>query len=280
MAISLILPVHNAENFLIATLYSINEALGAGDQLVIIFDSCTDRSIAVFKEWRELNASSIEYEITTSVETLGGVAEARNRGLDLVDRPWISFIDHDDVISPSIYRDLLASAARADADVARCGFAKCSKEHVEICYPDLSPDYYAFFGIFIWNSLFDTRLIKANGIRFVPGYGEDYEFNLQVAQYCKRQTFVKGPLYFWKIHGLNHHMARRPEDFAERVIGIFNRNHSYLVNAPNAGAAFSKWVYEYITHLRGQFGSVAVDASIEKSGLSASLSQIKSLSRV
>lgn len=278
MAVSLILPVHNAENFLIETLYSINEALGSGDQLIIIFDNCTDGSIAVFETWRDLNMGSIEYEITTSVETLGGVAEARNRGLDLADRPWIGFIDHDDIVSASIYRDLLGAAQRSGADVARCGYAKRSKLQVEVCYPDLSPDYYAFFGIFVWNSLFDAALIKENSIRFVPGYGEDYEFNLRIAQHSKRQTFVKTPLYYWRIHGLNHHMARRPEDFIERVLGILDRNQGYLARAPNAGAAFSKWVHDYLVHLRSQFGPAVIDTTIEKSGLAASLPKIWSLS--
>ncbi|TIX89353.1 glycosyltransferase [Rhizobium sp. P44RR-XXIV] len=278
MAISLILPVHNAENFLVETLYSINEALGTGDQLVIIFDNCTDGSVAVFETWRKLNASAIEYEITISVETLGGVAEARNRGIDLADRPWISFVDHDDVVSASIYRDLLAATSRTGADVARCGYAKRSKDNVEVFYPDFSPDYYAFFGIFIWNSLFDAELIRGNAIRFVPGYGEDYEFNLRIAQHSKSQTFVKGPLYYWRIHGLNHHLARRPEDFVERVLGMFYRNQTYLSRAPNAGAAFSKWVHDYLVHLRNQFGSAAVDAAIEKSGLGPSLSRIWLLS--
>jgi len=277
MTISLIVPIHNAEQYLQNTLQALDEALGPQDQLIAVFDNCQDRSLSTLERWRDSRHAGERCEVVISETAFGDVAKSRNRGLELADRSWVAFADHDDYVVPTIYEELLRGAEHFNADVVRCGYGVKKPQSLEIVYPDFPPDYYAFFGIFIWNSLFRRELIIENGLRFKPGYGEDYEFNLQIAQYCNHQAFVRKPLYYWNVHGDNHHLARKPEDFLKRAVGIYSRNLVYLQRNPNAGAAFRIWVTNYLTHLRATFGEPQIDAAIKKEGCAESLQNIVSL---
>ncbi len=272
MSLSLVMPIHNAARFLSKTLSSVHEALRQDDQLILILDGCTDNTEAALRSWMSAHSDSVSYEINVDVGSYGGVAHSRNRGISLASRNWIGFIDHDDSVAPSIYKTLTDKAASSGADVVRSGYVKRTAQSFEVVYPDLAPEAYSFFGIFVWNSIFSKALIVDNGISFLPGYGEDYEFNLEVSKSVSRQAFVREPLYFWHIHDFNQHKVRRPVDFAARAAGIFQRHQSYLAAVPNAEAAFYRWLRDYSSYLGTQFPPKEVADALEVHGITEILS--------
>ncbi|POO48414.1 hypothetical protein CPJ18_26175 [Agrobacterium rosae] len=263
MAVSVIVPVHNAADFLGPTLSSIANALESRDQLILVFDSCTDQSVETFLRWRRNQIANIEFEISVKETNCGSVSGSRNVGIELVNREWLTFADHDDRVLPRAYRDM-ERVGNHEVDVVRAGYIKQVGQDYEVVYPKYSPDMYAFYGIFVWNSLFSVDMIRKNNIEFIAGYGEDYEFNLNIAKVCKSQGFLRKPVYTWMIHGNNQHLSRKPVDFANRVLGIFDRHHEYFHSNHNALAVFVQWVEEYTTHLKIKFPDYDIAADWEK----------------
>lgn len=260
MPVSVIVPIHNAGAFLHETLESIYDALSDGDELITVFDSCTDNSRNVYDQWQEAKTASPAADVAFvhfDVE-FHAISLSRNLGIESATRPWMAFVDHDDLVSPEIYRQLIAQGEATGVDVVRSGYAKFSRFIDEEIYPDFAPDFYAFFGMFVWNGVFRRDLLKNNAIRFVPGYGEDYEFNLQVARHANGQHYVNSCFYFWRIHDSNHHKKRTPEDFFKRVSSLIDNCGEYILACPNAQYAFTRWFIDYLNYLNTIFQTAIV----------------------
>lgn len=283
MAVSIIIPVHNAQAFLLETLVSVNSALRSDDEMVIVFDNCSDMSLEIFLEWdRRLQSSPQRADYCLrryKTGLFGGVANARNSGLEIAEKEWIGFADHDDFVAPTAYRDLIFSAESCEADVVRSGFCKAWPDgKTEVVFPNFVPEFYAFFGIFVWNSLFKAELITQNRIRFTPGYGEDYEFNLWISRFCKKQAFLDDVTYTWIQGGNNLHKKRKPIDFLKRVTSILENHIRYLTTAPNARYSFIKWVVEYSEYLISIFSAEEMGQAFVKARFKDSLDSLRYLS--
>ena len=251
MSISLIIPIHNAENDIVNTLNSVCQSLTENDELILVFDNCQDGSFKLCQNWNANVGGGLNilmYEVS-----FGAVSLSRNFGIKKASKKWITFADHDDLVAPSIYKDLLLQAEYNNVDVVRAGFVEKHSHQEVAVYPDFPLDTYPFFGIFIWNSLFRRELLIDNNIEFIPGYGEDYEFNLYVARYAKSQEFLHKCLYYWRLHDNNQHKKRKPEDFFFRIQSILGNHIDYLLEVPNASYAFVKWYLNYLGHLNNIF---------------------------
>lgn len=264
MSVSVIIPIHNAAPFLHETLESVYDALVDGDELITVFDDCHDDSAAVYEAWRREKQAAPHVDVAFAAHHVGvrSISLSRNIGLDAATRDWVAFVDHDDLVASEMYKILTSAGDALRLDVVRCGYAKFFRTVDEVVFPDFSPEYYAFFGIFVWNGVLRRECINRHGIRFVPGYGEDYEFNLQLARVMKGQHFVQQCFYFWRMHQENHHKKRSPIDFMGRVESLIEHCGDYLLACPNAQTSFAQWLTEYTEYLNLSFPVQFVSASL------------------
>lgn len=100
--ISIIVPVFNAEKYLQRCLDSIKKQTFQDFECIIIDDGSSDNSYSICKEY----SNSDNRFITISVPN-GGVAKARNIGLEHVNSPWITFVDADDFVYPEYLDNFL-----------------------------------------------------------------------------------------------------------------------------------------------------------------------------
>lgn len=252
MSISLIIPIHNAESDIYNTLNSVSKSLSKTDEILLILDNCTDNTLDLCQRWKREKEDKVNcsiYEVN-----FGAVSLSRNFGIEKSNNKWVAFSDHDDLVSPTIYQDLLHEAEYTNADVVRAGFIEKYTDKEVPVYPDFPLDTYAFHGIFIWNSLFKKTLLDKQNIRFIPGYGEDYEFNLCIARHAESQVFLNKCVYYWRLHDNNQHKKRKAADFFFRIDSILNNHVDYLESVPNANYAFTKWFLNYLSHLKKLFG--------------------------
>ncbi len=264
MSVSVIIPIHNAAPFLHETLESVYDALVDGDELITVFDNCCDASSTVYEAWRNEKqiAQGADVAFVAHHVNVRSISLSRNIGLDVATRKWVAFVDHDDLVAPEMYKILTSTGDALRMDVVRCGYAKFCNTVDEVVYPDFSPAYYAFFGIFVWNGVLRRDSIDRYGIRFVPGYGEDYEFNLQLSRVIKSQHFVQNCFYFWRMHNENHHKKRSPSDFVDRVESLIAHCGDYLLACPNAKASFVRWFTDYTEYLNNSFPVPFVSAAL------------------
>jgi CDP-glycerol glycerophosphotransferase len=116
-AISVVLPVYNAERTLRACLDSVVRQTLAGIEVVAVDDGSTDGSSAVLREYRDAHPDRLVVLRTGN----HGANRARNEALKNVTGAYVLFVDSDDTLAPDMCEKLYARAIRGNDDVVVCG---------------------------------------------------------------------------------------------------------------------------------------------------------------
>ena len=96
--VSIVVPVFNAENYIVQTLQSVMDQSFTDWELILVDDLSTDRSAVLIEEFaREHPEARIRLLYQ---ESNAGAAAARNRGVDEAQGRYIAFLDADDIWYP------------------------------------------------------------------------------------------------------------------------------------------------------------------------------------
>ena len=123
--ISIIVPIYNTEKYLHQCLDSIINQTYTNFEVLLVNDGSTDSSGMICQEYVE-NDSRFRYFEKDN----GGVASARNLGLERSGGAYITFIDSDDWVEPN-YLDVLYTALKEnDTDVAISTYKRFAQDGV------------------------------------------------------------------------------------------------------------------------------------------------------
>lgn len=111
--ISVIIPVHNVERYLLECLDSVRKQTFSKIEIICVNDSSTDGSLQILKQQASLDP---RIRIVEHYSNLG-LSAARNTGLKESNAPWIVFIDSDDIVSKHLCERCLRAAESHDSDV-------------------------------------------------------------------------------------------------------------------------------------------------------------------
>ena len=112
MKISVIVPVYNTEKYLPRCIDSILAQTFTDFELLLIDDGSTDNSGRICGEY-----ALKDKRIKVVHKENGGVSRARNLGIDNAQGEYLSFIDSDDYIRPTMYSELIAIADKYNVDL-------------------------------------------------------------------------------------------------------------------------------------------------------------------
>lgn len=117
MSVSVIIPLFNKERYVARALQSVITQTHPPDDIIVIDDGSTDRSVDVVREFRD-------HRITLIEQPNAGPGAARNRGLQLVETDFVAFLDADDCWSANYLRHGLTIFRESDPNVAAvaCGY--------------------------------------------------------------------------------------------------------------------------------------------------------------
>ena len=99
--ISVIVPIYNVEKYLRTCLNSLLEQTYENFEVLMINDGSTDSSATICQEYAERDSRFVYFE-----KENGGLASARNFGIDHSKGMYISFIDSDDWVVETYLLDL------------------------------------------------------------------------------------------------------------------------------------------------------------------------------
>ena len=123
--ISIIVPIYNTEKYLRQCLDSIINQTYTNFEVLLINDGSTDSSGMICQEYVERDSRFHYFE-----KDNGGVASARNLGLERSVGAYITFIDSDDWVEPN-YLDVLYTALKEnDTDVAISTYKRFAQDGV------------------------------------------------------------------------------------------------------------------------------------------------------
>ena len=108
--ISIIIPVYNVENHI---------------------EHCLESVIWIIESNLSWLNSSIDKRIEVIHKPNGGLADARNTGIDRANGVYLGFLDSDDYIYPTFYEELYKIVKEYNADIGECEFLRISIEEKE-----------------------------------------------------------------------------------------------------------------------------------------------------
>lgn len=209
--ITVIVPVHNGENYLEKCIESIAGQGYEELEILVVNDGSTDRTADVCEKLAEKDG---RLRVMTLPDL--GVSAARNKGLEQARGTYIMFVDADDRLRPGVLGRLYELLLETDSDMAGCGFAAWSSDEewerlsecTEACtgtteaFPVITYDSNAYLrdellkgNTRCWSKLYKRSLIGR--VRFREGLtiGEDMLFLVDLLPYMKRVSETAYPGY-------------------------------------------------------------------------------------
>lgn len=113
--ISVIIPVYNVEKYLNKCVDSVISQTYKDLQIILVDDGSTDGSSKICDEY-----AKADIRISVIHKQNGGLSSARNAGMEIVEGDYITFLDSDDYVSPTVYEELYKIIKSQDSDSIAC----------------------------------------------------------------------------------------------------------------------------------------------------------------
>ena len=236
-AISVIIPVFNAEKYLKRCVDSVLKSLGdlSGEVLLVDNDS-SDDSLALCREY----AKKYPKIVSVSQCHTPGAAAVRNFGVSKAKGKYIWFIDADDWISEDAITKLAASANKTEADIVMMGAERVypdgHRDYLSPVSPD-EPDYksrFVRYGMGPWQVMIRRKWWIDNKFTFKERFiHEDMELMSALILYTDKLASVNEPLYFYSQ---NDESVLHQKKFNPHIFDIFPALEGLYQRFNEAGA--------------------------------------------
>lgn len=202
--VSVIVPVYNVEKYLRVCLDSILCQTYHNLDVILVDDGSTDESGRLCDEY-----GNLDNRVRVIHKENGGLASARNVGLDFVKGDYICFVDSDDFIEPSMVENLLESITANCTRIAFCGIRTFDLKESSFGIKDAKIiDRREFWNIYFsdnnilcvvqWNKIYDSTLWES--IRYPLGKINEDEFVLtELLDSVNELSYVDKCLYNYRI---------------------------------------------------------------------------------
>lgn len=135
--ISVIVPVYRAEKYLERCVKSILNQTYKNLEVILVDGGSPDNCPALCDKFAEADR-----RVKVIHKQNGGVAEARNSGLDAVTGDYITFVDSDDYIDSVMYENMTAKVTEHNCDVVLCDCVKDSPDKSEVYTHNIRAGFY------------------------------------------------------------------------------------------------------------------------------------------
>lgn len=254
-AISIIVPVYQAEAYLEACVESVKGQSFQDWELLLIDDGSTDRSPQLCDRFAEGDSRIHALHQPKN----GGVSEARNRGLREAKGESIAFLDSDDGFEPRTLETLWSLREQTGADTVGCAHRNLLPDGSGTVEPLLPAGVYDRQGIregivypllgdrlrlpvfngFIWRYLFSADILREAHITFEGAYLEDELFLMEYFCHAKRLAVTEEPLYRYLLNP-NSATHKYMKDF-QTVFGRFMERKAALAERFSLAEARPLW---------------------------------------
>lgn len=258
--ISVIVPVHNAENYLEKCLNSIIPQLSDQDEILLMNDWSTDSSTQICEEY-----SKKYNNIFTQYNENGGPSKTRNLGIEKATGKYLLFIDSDDYLKENYVVKMLEDIENYELTVCSYSFVyedlnkiqeqKYSNKLGNVIIPkdDFIKLYHVQLLNLVWNKIYRSDIIKKNNIRFDEKItkGEDLLFNLDYIAHINTEIkIINESLYYYvtKPTGLNRSFREPIKDRMERTSLVYNKMKNITTKHNNE--IIAEIINMYFIHLR------------------------------
>lgn len=185
--ISVIVPIYNVENYLPRCVDSLINQTYKNLEIILVDDGSPDSCPKICDDYANKDS-----RIKVVHKENGGLSDARNAGMKVATGEYISYIDSDDWVEPSMFEDMLNRLLLDNSDVVSCGVKWVEEDGTLI--RDVTVEKDAVIGKeeavkeilsdgllkqHVWNKLYKSELVS--DIPFEKGkYHEDVYWSYQI----------------------------------------------------------------------------------------------------
>lgn len=200
---SVIIPVYNVDKYIDRCVESVIEQTYANMEIILVDDGSTDASAKICDDWKNKDS-----RISVIHKANGGLASARNAGLEIATGDLVSFIDSDDYIDENLYEDIVKYFEDTSLDVVAFGLYEIYGDYktsvnIKDGYIDVNEavkhllTWDGQVRSFAWNKIYRMSAIK--NIRFCEAlrYGEDTPFVFRTLISTKKYLQINRPYYYY-----------------------------------------------------------------------------------
>ncbi len=176
-------------------------------RITIINDGSTDDTLTALKRYQGNDL------VTVYSKTNGGLSDARNYGMKIMQADYVVFVDSDDFVEKDFLQCLYSQYENSKCDLAICGYQKEDADgevrFVGIGQKEVISSRKALDQIFVstgfegyaWNKLFKTSIIKDNNLSFIyDSTIEDMYFACEYLLHCNMVSFDPKVVYHYVVH--------------------------------------------------------------------------------
>lgn len=255
--LSIIIPVYNTEKYIHRCINSILTQEFQDFELLLINDGSTDNSQSICESYAQK-----DQRIKVINKKNGGVSSARNLGLDNARGKFVTFVDADDYIFPSIY-SIMISKYQEDAQVI-VGF---QLDNRIVSYTESSLNLFNAIQLlnttngsncgYIWHRLFNRNLIKDLRFDTNLSFGEDgiFWFNYIARNNINKFIFSNYiGYYYFKDNVAQTSLSFKKRDSEEYIYLIEQLSNAFRIIISNTNdTKIKKYLTLYIKQKFIQF---------------------------
>lgn len=202
--ISVIVPVYNVEAYIFKCINSITSQTYHNLEIILVDDGSPDRCGEICDEFAKKDNRVIVIH-----KENGGLADARNAGLDRAKGDYISFIDSDDFIENDMYEKMISACESEKADISVCGrFDIIDGSKIESRYSFQGEKIWtnkeAIKNLLTWNNMDSSACDKLyqrelfQNIRFPFGkYNEDIFTMIKILDQANKIVHIGESKYYY-----------------------------------------------------------------------------------
>lgn len=192
-AISIIIPVYNAQKHIAKCIDSILEQDFTDFELLLLNDGSKDDSLSILNHY-----AAIDERVKVVDKENEGVAKTCNRGITLAQGEYIMFVDNDDYINKDYCSTFYSEVSKVDADIVVGGYQRVSDSKVLHQQHLNTTDWAKYMVIAPWAKLYRRAFLVQHNLEFLDyGIGEDVYFNLLAYSFAKKVTVIDYIGYNW-----------------------------------------------------------------------------------
>jgi len=266
-AISIIVPVYKAEDYLKDCIDSILGQTFTDFELILVDDGSPDRSGEICDTYAEL-----DQRIRVIHKNNGGCSAARNAGLDSVRGKYIGNVDADDHIAPEMFQTLISLIEEYDADIADCQYYEVNGD-ITIKSGRDEPVVFGE-GDFIMKEFFEsrmkpsvwTKLYKSElweDVRLPGGRNhQDFYVNLRFALRPLKYVRISDALYYYIIRDNSVTTTWTSRELRETIYK-YDYTISLAKDIHSNSAAKRYLTLGAVNRLMGRYFDVSVNSNIK-----------------
>ncbi len=224
-AVSVIMPVYNAADFLDAAIDSVLRQTFADFELICFNDASTDSSLEIL---RHRAASDSRIKIIDSPRNVRQGA-GRNAGIRAARGSFIFFMDADDALRSDTLEKCL-NAADKETDLVSfsyCNWRPATGRHDNVCLLGADAPYisaeelrrrYIVRTTPIWCSMYSKKLFFSNDLWFPEGvFYEDNAIALALQLSASKPKYINEPLYLYRQDNTSVTRSNNNPHFFDRI---------------------------------------------------------------